>query len=31
MEFPELYFERDIDWYDWLLTNHDSYKAVYLP
>ncbi|MDT0559143.1 YdeI/OmpD-associated family protein [Ichthyenterobacterium sp. W332] len=30
MEFPELYFERDIDWYDWLLQNHDKYKAVYL-
>ena len=30
MEIPELYFERDADWYDWLLTNHDQYKAVYL-
>ena len=29
-ELPELYFERDIDWYDWLLSNHDKYKAVYL-
>ncbi len=30
MEFPELYFERDTDWYDWLLQNHDKHKAVYL-
>jgi uncharacterized protein YdeI (YjbR/CyaY-like superfamily) len=30
MEFLELYFERDIDWYDWLLVNHDKHKAVYL-
>ncbi|MBT8258260.1 MAG: YdeI/OmpD-associated family protein [Bacteroidia bacterium] len=27
---PELYFERDIDWYDWLLQNHDRSKGVYL-
>lgn len=30
MELPELYFERDVDWYDWLLSNHDKHKAVYL-
>ncbi len=30
MDFPELYFERDTDWYDWLLSNHDKHKAVYL-
>lgn len=30
MEFPELYFERDTDWYDWLLNNHDKHQAVYL-
>jgi len=27
----ELYFERDVDWYDWLLSNHDSHHGgVYL-
>ena len=30
MNKPELYFERDIDWYDWLLTNHDNSDGVYL-
>lgn len=30
MEIPELYFERDVEWYDWLLSNHSNYKAVYL-
>ncbi|BAO76779.1 YdeI/OmpD-associated family protein [Winogradskyella sp. PG-2] len=30
MEYPELYFERDIDFDDWLLTNHDIHKAVYI-
>ena len=30
MDFPELYFERDTDWYDWLLANHDQHKAIYL-
>lgn len=30
MDYPELYFERDTDWYDWLLNNHNEYKAVYL-
>ena len=29
-EIPELYFERDTDWYDWLLSNHDKHNAVYL-
>ncbi|WP_299114529.1 YdeI family protein [uncultured Winogradskyella sp.] len=27
---PELYFERDVEWYDWLLANHDTHKAVYI-
>ncbi|WP_406683075.1 YdeI/OmpD-associated family protein [Seonamhaeicola sp. MEBiC1930] len=27
---PELYFERNTDWYDWLLNNHDNHDAVYL-
>lgn len=27
---PELYFERDTDFYNWLLHNHDQYSAVYL-
>ena len=30
MDYPELYFERDTDWYDWLLHNHDKHKAIYL-
>lgn len=30
MDFLELYFERDVEWYDWLLGNHDKHKAVYL-
>ena len=30
MDFPELYFERDTDWYDWLLANHNQHKAIYL-
>ena len=29
-DLPELYFERDVDWYDWLLLNHDRSKGVYL-
>ena len=29
-DLPELYFERDTDWYDWLLKNHDKEDAVYL-
>ena len=27
---PELYFHRDVDWYDWLKQNHDSSNGVYL-
>ena len=27
---PELYFERDTDWYDWLSQNHNQVKSVYL-
>ncbi len=30
MDLPELYFERDTDWYDWLLKNHEEYDAIYL-
>jgi len=30
LDIPELYFERDVDWYDWLLTNYNKFKAVYL-
>lgn len=30
MDYPELYFERDVDWYDWLLQNHNEHRAVYL-
>ena len=30
MEFPELFFERDTDFYDWLLHNHDKQEAIYL-
>ena len=30
MELPELYFHKDVDWYDWLLKNHDKHKGVYL-
>ena len=29
-DFPEIHFERDTDWYDWLLNNHTKEKAVYL-
>lgn len=29
-EKPQLYFERDVDWYNWLFTNHKHYKGVYL-
>ncbi|TXG35232.1 YdeI/OmpD-associated family protein [Seonamhaeicola maritimus] len=29
-DFPELYFERDTDWYDWLLKNHHQDKGVHL-
>ncbi len=27
---PELYFHRDVEWYDWLLANHSNYSGVYL-
>jgi len=30
MEFPELYFERETDWYNWLLQNYDKHNAVYI-
>lgn len=30
MDIPQLYFERDVEWYDWLLQNHDKYRGVYL-
>lgn len=29
-DLAELYFERDVDWYDWLLVNHNASKGVYL-
>lgn len=29
-DLVELYFERDVDWYDWLLVNHNTSKGVYL-
>ncbi len=29
-DLPELYFERDTDWYDWLLNKHDKEKGIYL-
>ena len=25
-----LYFQRDVDWYDWLLKNHNQSKGIYL-
>lgn len=30
MEYPELYFKRDVDWYDWLSQNHETANGVYL-
>ncbi len=31
MERPELYFSKDVEFYDWLLTNHDQHlKGVYI-
>lgn len=30
MNYPELYFPRDVEWYDWLLQNHDKAEGVYL-
>ncbi len=29
-DFPEIHFERDTDWYDWLLNNHNKAKGIYL-
>ena len=29
-DIPELHFERDIDWYDWLLANDQNHDKVYL-
>lgn len=30
MEIPELYFKTDVEWREWLHTNHDSYSGIYL-
>jgi uncharacterized protein YdeI (YjbR/CyaY-like superfamily) len=30
VDYPELYFERDVDWYDWLLQNYEATNGVYL-
>lgn len=30
MDYPELFFERDVDWYYWLLQNHENTNGVYL-
>ena len=30
MNKPELFFARDLDWYDWLLENHDNSEGIYL-
>ncbi len=30
MTKPELYFPRDLDWYDWLMKNHNTSDGVYL-
>ncbi|MEZ4796506.1 MAG: YdeI/OmpD-associated family protein [Flavobacteriaceae bacterium] len=30
MDYPELYFPRDVEWYDWLLQNHNEAYGVYL-
>jgi uncharacterized protein YdeI (YjbR/CyaY-like superfamily) len=29
-EIPEIHFERDTDWYDWLLKNHNKQKGIHL-
>ncbi len=29
-EKPELFFERNTDWYDWLLQNHNTSNGIYL-
>jgi len=30
MELEELYFPRDTEFYDWLLTNHNTSKGIYV-
>ena len=30
MDYPELYFPRDVEWYAWLLQNHQKSKGIYL-
>ena len=30
MTKPQLFFERDVDWYDWLLQNHEQSDGVFL-
>lgn len=30
MKLPELHFHSDLEWYDWLLQNHNNYKGVHL-
>jgi uncharacterized protein YdeI (YjbR/CyaY-like superfamily) len=29
-DFPEIHFERDTDWYDWLLNHHNKENGIYL-
>ncbi|MDG1729192.1 MAG: YdeI/OmpD-associated family protein [Algibacter sp.] len=29
-DYPEIHFERDTDWYDWLLNNYNKANGVYL-
>lgn len=29
-DLPEIHFERDTDWYNWLINNHNKEKGVYL-
>ena len=29
-EKPELFFPRHVEWYDWLLQNHNSSDGIYL-
>lgn len=29
-DLPELYFHRDVEWYEWLLKNHEESTGVYL-
>jgi uncharacterized protein YdeI (YjbR/CyaY-like superfamily) len=30
VDYPELYFPRDVEWYAWLLQNHQKSKGIYL-